>query len=222
MSRRILVIAPHHDDEVLGAGGVMARFAAEGADVNVAIVTKGGPPLFAAEGVEQVRREAAEAHRILGVKQTRFLDLPAAGLDVIPHRDVNAALSGLLNECQPDLVFLPFNGDIHLDHQHIFLSSLVALRPGGTLRKIEIYAYETLSETNWNAPYVTPSFIPNTYFDISGYLDLKMSAMSAYRSQVKPFPNERSIEALRALATLRGCTIGCQAAEAFVLIRGVL
>ncbi|WP_406699021.1 PIG-L deacetylase family protein [Singulisphaera sp. Ch08] len=221
MKKRVLVIAPHPDDEVLGAGGVMARFAAEGADVFVAVVTKGGPPLFTEDFVEQARREAKEAHQILGVKETRFLDLPAAGLDSIPHRTVNAALVDVVKEFEPDLLFIPFNGDIHLDHQLIFLSSLVAVRPGSTLRKIGIYAYETLSETNWNAPYITPSFVPNTFFDITEYLDLKMAAMKAFSSQVKPFPNERSLETLRALAMLRGSTVGAHAAEAFVLIRAV-
>jgi len=78
-----------------------------------------------------------------------------------------------------------------------------------------------LSETNWNAAPLTPGFWPNTYFDISTFLDMKIEAMKAYQTQLKAFPHERSLEAIRALARFRGATVGFEAAEAFVLIRSV-
>lgn len=222
MNKKILAIAPHPDDEVLGIGGTMARFASEGAEVYVAILTKGHPPDFDEEIVQNGRTEALAAHQILGVKETIFLSFPAARLDSVPHREVNGKLIELLQKVQPDILFIPFNGDIHLDHQMIFLSSLVAARPNSSYAPKVIYAYETLSETNWNAPYLTPNFVPNVFVDIAAYLETKMKAMQMYASQIKPFPHERSEESLRALATLRGSTVGCFAAEAFVLVRQVL
>ena len=86
----------------------------------------------------------------------------------------------------------------------------------------QVLAYETLSETNWNAPYLTPNFVPNVFIDITDSLELKLAAMQAFRSQIREFPHERSREALKALATLRGATVHCRAAEAFVLVRQVV
>jgi N-acetylglucosamine malate deacetylase 1 len=217
----ILVIAPHPDDEVLGVGGAIARFASEGSDVYVVVVTKGYPPQFDENLYQEVRREALAAHQLLGVKETIFLNLPAAGLDTIPHRDVNSELVEVFKEVQPTILYIPFNGDMHLDHQVVFLSSLVASRPINPYAPKIIYCYETLSETNWNAPYLTPSFVPNCFVDISAHLETKMQAMKQFASQIQPFPHERSEESLRALATLRGSQVNCFAAEAFVLVRQV-
>jgi N-acetylglucosamine malate deacetylase 1 len=222
MNKKIMVIAPHPDDEVLGVGGTIARFAAEGAEVYVVIATRGYPPEYAPECTENVRREALAAHQILGVKQTIFLPLPAANLDTVPHREINLQLIEAIQNLQPEVLYIPFIGDIHIDHQRIFTSALVAARPNTSHAPKAIYAYETLSETNWNAPYLSPNFTPNVFVDISSYLETKIQAMQMYASQLKPFPDERSETSLRALATLRGSTVRRFAAEAFVLVREVI
>lgn len=222
MTKKVLVIAPHPDDEVLGVGGTMARLADEGAEVCVVIVTKAYPPEYDETIADCDRLQATEAHKILGVKQTIILLLPAARLDSIPHGEINRQLREVILEIKPDIIYIPFTGDIHLDHQKVFLSALVASRPNGGFAPRTIYAYETLSETNWNAPYLSPGFIPNVFVDISAHLETKIQAMQKYATELKPFPNERSEESLRALATLRGSTVHCFAAEAFVLIRDII
>jgi N-acetylglucosamine malate deacetylase 1 len=208
MNNKILVIAPHADDEVLGVGGTIARFAAEGAEVYVVIMTKGCPPDYSEEINQIACQEALAAHQVLGVKETIFLSFPAARLDTVPHRDVNRQLFELIKKFQPDTLFIPFYGDIHMDHQRVFLSSLVAARPNNP------YAPKT--------PYLTINFVPNVFVDISPYLETKLEAMQMYASQIKPFPDERSEETLRALATLRGSTVNHFAAEAFYLVRQVV
>lgn len=222
MKGRVLILAPHPDDEVLGVGGTIAKLAESGVDVRVAIVTRGFPPAYNESAVEQVRCEARDAHALLGARETVFLDFPAAALDTIPHSELNAELGRVCADLKPDTLFVPFNGDIHLDHQRVFMSALVAARPSASWSPSHLYAYETLSETNWNAPYLTPSFHPTTFVDIAAQLDKKIAAMKLYTSQVKPFPHERSCEALQALAMLRGSTVGVRAAEAFVVVRQVL
>lgn len=220
--KRVLVLAPHPDDEVLGVGGTMARLVDEGHEVYVAIVTRGDEELFNPELIAQGRREAQKAHRILGVRETRFLDqFPAAKLDTVPHYQLNSAIAELIQSIKPAMLFVPFYGDIHKDHRLVFESALVAARPdpGATVK--EIYAYETLSETNWNAPTITPAFTPNVYFDISQSIDRKLEAMAVFRSQLRDFPHERCLEALRALSQLRGASVGADNAEAFMLIRWV-
>jgi len=217
-----LVLAPHPDDEVLGCGGAMARWAGAGHSVQVALVTRGRPPLYAEAEEARCRAEALAAHGRLGVARTWHLDLPAAELDRVPHRELNARVAELLREVAPDELYLPFLGDVHLDHQLVFRSAIVAARPGQAGCPGRIYAYETLSETNWNAPFLTPPFVPNHFVDITATLDAKAEAMALYRSQLRPAPHERSLAALRALAALRGATVGLGAAEAFVTIRTVV
>lgn len=216
---RTLIIAPHPDDEVLGAGGTMARIAQSGQDVYVVVVTTGKPPAYDAESVARVRAEAAQAHKILGVKETRWLDLPAAQLTEVANAQLNSAIRSVVVDVAPQTVFAPFPGDIHIDHQLVFLSTLVASRPHQAEFPKTLLAYETLSETNWNAPYITPPFVPNLFLDIETTLDKKLAAMRAFSSQLRAAPHERSLEALQALATLRGATVHRRAAEAFVLVR---
>ncbi|WP_299917209.1 PIG-L deacetylase family protein [uncultured Roseobacter sp.] len=218
----VLVIAPHPDDEVLGAGGTIARFAGEGREVHIGIVTSGQPPKFDAEQIRTVKAEAAAAHELLGVTKTHWLDFPAAALAEEPHGALNAGLGKLVREVAPALILAPHPGDIHLDHQLSFLSTLVASRPHQADYPATILAYETLSETNWNAPYLTPAFVPNVFIDISDTVDQKIAAFRKFASQVFPSPHERSVEALRALATLRGATVHRPAAEGFVLVRTVV
>ncbi|WP_426170234.1 PIG-L deacetylase family protein [Sandarakinorhabdus sp. DWP1-3-1] len=219
--QRVLVIAPHPDDEILGVGGTMARLAAAGRDVEVAIVTRGAPPRFSAADVARVAAEAATAHALVGVRRTHWLDFPAAALDQVPHADLNAAIGALVADVAPDTLFVPFIGDVHLDHQLVFNAAMVAARPRDGNCPQRVLAYETLSETNWYAPGITPTFAPNVHIGIADQLETKLAAFAAFASQVQAFPAERSPEALRALAMLRGATVGHAAAEAFMLIREV-
>ena len=219
---RTLVVAPHPDDETLGAGGTIARLAKAGHQVTVAVVTTGQPPDYSASDVARVRQEAEQAHAILGVKQTLWLDLPAARLVETPRRALNAALQKAIAQTEPTTMLLPFVGDVHIDHQLTFEAGMVAARPHQAAYPATILAYETLSETNWNAPYLTPGFLPNVFIDITDTLELKLAAMRTYGSQLRASPHERSIEALKALATLRGATVHRPAAEAFVLVRDVI
>ncbi|MDK9700784.1 MAG: PIG-L family deacetylase, partial [bacterium] len=108
---RVLVIAPHPDDEILGIGGTIARLSAEGHEVYAAIVTKALESMFTRELIETGREQAVRADRILGVKQTIFPDIfPAAMVDTIPHADVNAGIRKLIVEIDPELLFIPFIG----------------------------------------------------------------------------------------------------------------
>jgi N-acetylglucosamine malate deacetylase 1 len=218
---RLLVVAPHLDDEVLGAGGTIARLSDAGAEVVVAVVTRGAPPLFSDESEVTIREEARAAHKLLGVDRTLFLDYPAAQLDGVPHHVMNRSLAELIREVAPDTLMLPFVGDIHLDHQLTFLSSMVAARPLSLEFPKRVLCYETVSETNWHAPFA-PKFVPNVYVDISAQLYRKLEAMSLYGSQQRDFPHERSLAALRALAIFRGTTVYREAAEAFMLVRQVI
>lgn len=216
----VLVLAPHPDDEVLGCGGLIHRLAGEGARVCVAVVTRGWEPLFPERQVEQVRREARAAAGVLGVADLRFLDLPVTRLHLMPAHEINAAIGRVIADVDPALLLLPFPGDVHEDHQRVFESALVAVRPGSAppaLRRI--WCYETLSETHWRGAGMGPAFEPHVFVDISAHLDAKVEALRCYASQVRPAPHARSLEAVEALARLRGATAGFAAGEGFVVLR---
>ena len=218
---RVLVIAPHPDDEVLGCGGTIARMAQEGHDVTVAIVTR-GTPLFPASQVRRVRAEARKAAQFLGVRTLRFLDLPVTTLHLIPEHKLNATFSRLVDEFRPELVFLPFPGDRHEDHRQIFDAAMIALRPDGRRPLVRrVACYETVSETHWTAPGMEPPFQPNWFVDIGSSLRDKLDAMRLYQSQLNEGIPARSLEAIDALARFRGSVAGLEAAEAFWTVRDI-
>lgn len=217
---KVLVVSPHPDDEVLGVGGTIARLTSEGNDVTVAIVTKGWEPLFTNSQVEQVRSEARDANKVLGVKSLRFMDLPVTKLNEISKHELNKKCEQLISEEEPELVFLPFCGDLQEDHRQVFDACMVALRPVISRKYVKrVLCYETVSETHRSVACVESCFEPQLWVDISGQLSTKLEAMRRYGSQLQEEPDARSLEAISSLAKWRGSIVGMPAAECFVVVR---
>jgi LmbE family N-acetylglucosaminyl deacetylase len=215
----VLVVAPHPDDEVLGVGGAVLRRLADGDPVHVVVCTRGREADFGREQVERVQTEARRVHEFLGVTGSSFLDLPAARLDTIPGAELHAALQRVFDTVRPSIVYVPHVGDVHRDHQLVFQAALICCRPNGRTPPRQILAYETVSETDWYAPPLTPAFVPNVYVDITPFIERKLKACAMYESQLRPSPNQRSLEGIRSLASLRGHAVNVACAEAFMLIR---
>jgi N-acetylglucosamine malate deacetylase 1 len=220
LPKQIVVIAPHPDDETLGAGGTIARFASLGVEVSVLIVSGHLPPLYEPEAFETTEREAREAMKILGTARVEFLKIPATYVHQKPISEVNGVIGNFVREAKPEWVLIPFP-DRHIDHRTIFDASVVACRPVHPTAPSVVLAYETLSETHWNVGGIEPTFIPDFYVDISQHIDIKMAALNAYASQVHEAPS-RSVEACTALAKFRGSQNGCNYAEAFKVVRIVV
>ena len=214
---KILVFAPHNDDEVLGCGGTIAKYAAMGHDVTVCEVTSGDPVLW-----ESIVSEAYAAHKVLGVTRFECLHLPVVEMRTTSTIQMNKKFEKLIKEIQPNIVFIPHKGDMHSDHRETANAAMVALRPYQNPNLKAIYAYETLSETEWNTPSVENAFIPDTWNDITDFIEKKLDAMSCYDSQLSDIPNPRSLEAIEALAKLRGSTVGFRYAESFMTVRSIL
>ena len=217
--KRILVVAPHPDDETLGVGGTIAKFAARGDEVFVLMVSGHLPPLYNREDYEKTVSEACSAFSILGVFKSEFLEIPATMIGDQPLHKFNGRISKIVNDFNPHIVFCPYP-DRHVDHRLVFDSVMVATRPVGIGRDIEIVAtYETLSETHWNAPHIEPNFTPNWVVNISDYIDSKLAALKCYESQISDFPGPRSIEAVESLAKFRGTQAGFGYGEGFHIVR---
>lgn len=219
MTKNILVLAPHPDDEVLGCGATMAKYASAGHKVFVLVATRGSKKLYADDRIENVRNEALRAHKVLGVTETFFLDFPAPELDTIPLYQISGEFSKIIAKVNANILFLPHRGDIHNDHKVVFDAGLVAARPLQNCSVNEIYTYETVSETEWAMPLGSECFIPTVFENISDFFDKKLQAIECFNSQLREFPNPRSVNNLRALAYYRGATVGFDMAEAFCLIR---
>jgi LmbE family N-acetylglucosaminyl deacetylase len=221
MTERVLVIAPHPDDEILGVGGTIAKYAAAGAHVTVVTVAGHRPPLYREEVYQETVAEARRAHAIVGVTQSIFLDLPATMLGAEPVHVFNGKIVGAVRDAQPTIVLVPYP-DRHVDHRIVFESAMVATRPVGPGTGVRIVAaYETLSETHWNAPHIEPNFTPNWVVDISAHVETKLEALRCYASQIPPFPGPRSVEAVRALSVFRGTQAGFGYGEGLHIVRMV-
>jgi LmbE family N-acetylglucosaminyl deacetylase len=220
MSRPVmLVVAPHPDDETLGAGGIIAALAAAGGEVAVLTVAGHLPPLYPPDVHEQRVVEARRAHAVLGVTEAAFLDYPAVLLDQVPTPELNGRVQEVVERVEPDVLLVPFQ-DRHVDHRLVFEAAMVAARPVGPGRGIGVVAaYETVSSTHWNAPHLEPTFVPNWCVDITDHIDTKLEALSCYESVLHAFPGPRSLEAVRALALFRGSQAGCGFAEGFHVLR---
>ena len=220
----VLVLAPHADDETLGMGATIARYAREGRDVVVGVLTGSGEephPLWPAEMWTEIRAEAGEAIRVLGAKELLFEELPAVCLPETPVHQINRAVGALIAKVNPGELYLPFYHDLHQDHQAIAYAALVHARaylPQARVLKL-IAMYETPTETHLLPGQLVPGFLPNMWVDVSDTLEAKLDAWACYKSQQHPGTTPRSPEALRALATMRGAEIGAAAAEAFMVLR---
>lgn len=216
---KMLVIAPHPDDEILGPGGTIARFSNAGGEVTILTVAAHMPPLYPAKVHKKTISEAKSAHKIIGAERSIFLNNPAVLLENIPVPKFNASILKVIERVEPDVLLVPYY-DRHIDHQLVFKATMVACRPVGVGEKIKIIAaYETLSETHWNVPFVEPNFTPNWCVDITKFMYLKIKALECYKSQLQPYPKSRSIEAVRALAHFRGSQMGMAFAESFQVLR---
>ncbi len=218
---RILIVGAHPDDEVFGCGGTIPKYVRQGHEVNVLTLTQANV-LFGPESVQQGREEALAAHKILGVNKTVFEELPSVRLDTVPQREINDLLLDHFEKIRPEILFLPFCGDINRDHQIVHACGMVAARPVGPVEIRAIYSYEALSSTNWNSPGLTPTFIPNAFCDITETIDLKLQAVKAFASQLRPYPHERSVESVLALSQYRGGFVNKPHAEAFMCLRQML
>ncbi|MBI5240024.1 MAG: PIG-L family deacetylase [Elusimicrobia bacterium] len=218
--KTILVLAPHPDDETLGCGGTLLRLIAEGASVHWAILTRmtrsGG---YSARQIrargEEIRR-VSRFYRFAGVHQLPF---PAQSLSDSPRKDLVAAIGRLLKDIAPEGIFLPHRGDVHSDHRVAFEATASCLKAFRCPSLARAWSYETLSETDAALPSQESAFCPNSFCDITAFLERKVSAFRLYAGEIGAHPFPRSADRVRALALWRGGTAGFRCAEAFCLLQ---
>jgi LmbE family N-acetylglucosaminyl deacetylase len=215
---KMLVIAPHPDDGILGPGGSMARFTKAGGKVTVLTIAAHMPPMYSEDVFRMSVEETRRAYALIGIEDLVFFDKPALSLAQIPHHELNQSILEVVMRVQPDILLIPYL-DRHIDHRVVFESAMVAARPVLEKNINVLAAYETISSTHWNAPKIEPNFTPNWFVDITQFIDMKINMIECCESQIGKIPHPRSPEALRALAMFRGNMAGVPYAEAFNVIR---
>jgi N-acetylglucosamine malate deacetylase 1 len=218
---RVLVLAAHPDDEVLGMGGTLAVHVDRGDAVRVVVVTDGSSAQYPDDSETRLRKEeeALRAAAELGVMDYVHLDFPDMRLDTIPHVDVNRVVEEHVRDLAPDVVYTP-HPDVNLDHRVLFDSVVVATRPtpGHSVRRLITYA--PTSSTEWT-PASLNWFVPNWFVDISATIERKVAAFAQYETERRDYPHPRSERAIRAAAEFYGSSCGSEHAEPFVLVRGL-
>lgn len=221
--KKILVVAAHPDDEVLGVGGTIAfHTGVRGDEVYVLIVTEGCSSQYRDDPavLERKKEEARKANEILGVKELIFADLPDMRLDSLAHVEINRVLEKSIREIEPEIVFTQ-HPDVNKDHVLVYESTMVAVRPvpGQCVKKV--YTYASASSTEWTPSISRDYFVPNTFFDITDTLEQKIKAFECYGVEQREYPHPRSPESIRIYARRDGISVGFKAAEPFILVRNI-
>tara|TARA_X000000950_G_C13657204_1_gene554337 strand:+ start:95 stop:769 length:675 start_codon:yes stop_codon:yes gene_type:complete len=217
MKKKVLILSPHADDEILGCGGFISKYSKQNYQINVLVLTNaniGAPEIFSKTDIKIVRNEAKIANKLIGTKKLFFENLPAINLYNYPFNKITNVIDSYLLKINPEIVLIPSSNDIHFDHKIIFKAAKVSLRPNKKTNLRKILSYEVLSETEWNEN--EKSFNPN-YFVSLNKLDIekKVKSFLKYKSQVKKFPHPRSKEAIINLSKVRGSQAFMEYAEAF-------
>ena len=208
---KILVIAAHPDDEVLGMGGTIKKLSKKN-KIILCVVSEGATAQYKDKKMIKVRRDSCKkTAKILGISQTIFLDYPDMRLN-LSHLDINKKLEEIVEKYRPEIVYTAPKNDLNLDHQMVFNSTLVACRPKSGVKQILCYEIQG----NTKVP-----FVPNVFENIEKEFPYKIKGFKMYKSEIEEFPNPRSIAAIENLAIQRGIESGTRKAEAFELIRVV-
>ena len=231
---KILVIAAHPDDEILGMGGTILNHTKKGDDVTIVYLTTGiasrrssnynNSPSYKLSKNESIKikkqilelqNDAKNSSKILGVKKTIFFDYPDNELDTVPLLKIIKTIEEIVSSIMPDRIYTSHFADLNVDHRIVFEAILTACRPTGLPVK-EIICFEILSSTEWTFSY---EFKPNYFINIEKELASKIKAMKIYKNEIRKFPHPRSIENIKISAKRWGTVCGFNAAEAFQIIR---
>ena len=222
---KVLVIAAHPDDEVLGCGATIAKHVAAGDQVHVVILAEGVTSRMLRWNRRNFRSELSElkaaaklASKILGVTSVRLNGFPDNRMDGFPLIEVVKIIEEDIARIKPSIIYSHHAGDVNQDHETVHKAVVVACRslPESSIKALLFF--EIPSSTEWQVV-EGKTFSPNWYNDVSTFMGLKLEALKAYQSEMRKWPHPRSLAAIEHLARWRGATVGVEAAEAFKLGR---
>lgn len=225
---RVIVIAAHPDDEVLGCGGTIARHCAQGDEVHIVIMAEGLTSRDKARDISirvdnlaALEECAREAGKKLGVASVSMEQFPDNRMDSVDLLDIVKTVERHLADVSPRIVYTHHGGDLNIDHRIVHDAVVTACRPYPEQTVNSLLFFEVPSSTEWAISGRSDPFSPNWFVDIIDTLDKKLEVCSAYRSEMRQWPHPRSLQGVENLARQRGVSVGLEAAEAFVLGRQI-
>jgi len=224
--QRILVVAAHPDDEVLGCGGTMARYAREGHAVFSLILGQGVESRNVDQRMQsrQIRRllkESDLANQVLGVRKVYRYSFPDNKFDSVPLLEIVKAIEAVKRMVGPRIVFTHHAHDVNIDHQITFKASLAAFRPLPGEHIQEFYSFYVQSSTDWQSPAHGLVFSPTSFVNVTSTIQRKVRALQAHKSEIRDYPHPRSAKGVLIEAERTGLIVGLEKAEAFELIRSI-
>lgn len=218
MKNKILVVAVHPDDETLGCGGTLLKHKANGDQIHWLICTT----LKKDNNYYHIReKEIKKVSKLFDFNSYHQLEFETSKIDQYSMVELIEKISRVINKIKPDTIYLPFRGDVHSDHKKIFEASYSCTKSFRYSFIKKIYMMETLSETEFSLNNKKDIFVPNTFVNISKYINKKIRIMKVYKSEISKFPFPRSEKNIRALANFRGATCGYKHAESFMLLKEI-
>ena len=220
MRKDILVVAPHPDDETLGCGGLLHKAAEQGHSIHWLIMTTISEAAgYSPAQVSEKSLAIESVAKSLRVCTTTQLQYPPAQLDTIARQSLIKNISAAIRKIEPTHLYLPYPGDAHSDHRVVFEASMACTKWFRHPSILQVFVYETLSETGFGLDPSDNGFRPNHYENIGDHLTNKLQTLAYYSSELGAFPFPRSLDSVTALAKLRGCESGYNAAEALMILR---
>jgi N-acetylglucosamine malate deacetylase 1 len=220
--KTVLVVAPHPDDETLGCGGTLLRHIEKEDAVHWLIITDMRVEDGFSEKVVACRQqEIMTVAEMYGFERTHNLAFKPAHLEMVSKSDLINRVAEVVEHVAPEVVYMPFWGDVHSDHAIVFDAVMASTKWFRCSSVRRLMCYETLSESDANLKLTQDMFRPNSFMDVTSHLNKKIEIAMMYQSEMGDFPFPRSELALRSLAQLRGAASGCLAAEAFMLLKEI-
>ena len=227
-NKKILVVAAHPDDEVLGCGGTLSRLTQKGAKCYIQIMAEGITSRddtrnanLRKDEIEKLKMQAEDAGRVLGIAGVEFCSFPDNRMDSVDLLDIVKTVEKAIEKYRPEIIYTHHFGDLNIDHQITAKAVETATRPIKESPVKEIYAFETLSSTEWTFTNPCCHFKPNCFIDIENTLSIKIEAFNKYCGENRDFPHPRSPESIVNIAKVRGAQVGLKSAEGFSLIRKI-
>lgn len=220
--RNILVVSVHPDDETLGCGGTLLKHKANGDRIYWLIATRITKKDRSSRKQSREARETIDKvfrmYRFNGIHQLR---IPTMKTDVVPKIEIIEKISNVIKKTRPDILYLPYNKDVHSDHRVIFDAAYSCTKAFRYRFIKKIMMMETISETEFAPGLKESTFMPNYFVDITDFLQKKIDILKVFKNEIKDPPFPRSVENIKALATYRGSTAGYKYAESFMILKEI-
>jgi len=220
--KKIMVIAAHPDDEMLGCGGTLIKHSKRGDYIKTLILGQGMLSRGEDESIlAKLRADSKEANDIIGVNELKFFDFPDNAFDSVPLLKIIKVVEKEVADYQPDIIYTHFSNDLNIDHRRTFEAVMTACRPQPGMKNPDIYSFYIQSSTDWIASTEATQFIPNIFVDVEDEIEQKIEALMAYQTEMKEYPHSRSLESIRVFSQYWGTRVGKYFAEPFILVRSV-